>query len=142
MVLLRMHLRCDDSAVNLTFQNHSHRITDAAFDFTACPFEAFVGCLSLESISLQVYRLYGFFVDKFYSLFFLWLGLSANYRRNSSNAEQELSQPKAPESSAMQKCSSALLAASISPQYITDLEFSFHRQRIRRRFFVAPSFRR
>lgn len=30
-----------------------HKITDAAFDFTACPFDAFVGCLQLESISLQ-----------------------------------------------------------------------------------------
>ena len=30
------------------------RITDAAFDFSVSPFEALIGCLSLESISLQV----------------------------------------------------------------------------------------
>jgi F-box/leucine-rich repeat protein 2/20 len=31
----------------------SHRITDAAFDFSACPFDPFMSCLKLESISLQ-----------------------------------------------------------------------------------------
>lgn len=30
-----------------------HRVTDAAFDMTESPFEALVGCLSLEAISLQ-----------------------------------------------------------------------------------------
>ena len=30
-----------------------HRVTDAAFDMSQSPFEALVGCLSLEAISLQ-----------------------------------------------------------------------------------------
>lgn len=31
-----------------------YKVTDAAFDMTESPFEALVGCLSLEAISLQV----------------------------------------------------------------------------------------
>ena len=32
----------------------NHKVTDAAFDFSESPFQALVGCLSLEAISLQV----------------------------------------------------------------------------------------
>ena len=33
--------------------NRCHRITDAAFDMSESPFQALVGCLSLEALSLQ-----------------------------------------------------------------------------------------
>ena len=32
------------------------QVTDAAFEFSESPFQALVGCLSLEAISLQVLR--------------------------------------------------------------------------------------
>ena len=47
------------------------RITDAAFDSNQSLFEPLVGCLSLESISLQVFRVL-FFIYQMYDIFLMY----------------------------------------------------------------------
>lgn len=105
----------------------SHRITDAAFDFSACPFESFVGCLSLESISLQVTSIFMKALELcFDSTLDSCSGMSANYWRGCRYSEQKLPATYSFKFESVQECESSADPANFLSSQSSCPQFGFH----------------